>query len=146
MPRVCLCEPYAHQIPGEGIVQMEACECLTKSSGENGVCAFSTCVPKSIKDCSICNFSLSVGLWGTLGVLGLLMVTQRIFSKDYKSPCLLIGVIFILGCAAAAVLYGGQDGGMYVGIMWAAALVFFYCCCRPAADKDEKESTITTNR
>lgn len=59
------------------------------------------------------------------------MLMQRCFGKDYFSPCVLFAIIWIAGAGAGVALYGGQDGGMYGGIMWVVAIVCFFCCCRP---------------
>lgn len=115
----------------DGGSAVEACECVTTTAGANGICNIAECVERSSPNCRVCNLGLSIGLWAVLGMLGIVMVMHRCFNKDFLSPCVFFSIIWILGAGAGVALYGGQDGGMYGGIMWVVTIGAFLCCCRP---------------
>lgn len=124
-----------------------ACECTQETSGDDGICAVSSCKVKGIDKCSICSLKTSIAAFGIVGSLGILMLCSRCFSKEpgaKRSFCVFFSIFWILGAATGAGLYGGQDGGMYVGIMWVVVIASYMVCCRPPSERETNVKTLPT--
>ena len=105
---------------------------------------------------SWCNLGVSVGVGGGIGLFGVLLICSGLCGLMSVAPssratpslkstaitCILVGVLWCLSWAAGVVIWGGQDGAMYVGIMWVLPILVtvaaLYCAVSLRRAKDEQ--------
>lgn len=120
-------------ISSEG-ASARVCECVAEEFGD-GICSMWECKEKRSNSCERCNdMALSVACFGVLGLLGVLQLIKSFHAKEFLSCCVVLRVLWIIAAAGAAIFYGGQTGGMYVGIMWVGVGGLYAFCCRPTKD------------
>lgn len=91
----------------------------------------STC---SSAGASWCDLGVSVGVGGGIGLLGVLTICGgvglvcRINSQGESHTAtglifITLGVVWCLSWASGVLIWGGEDGATYVGIMWGVPIV-----------------------
>lgn len=119
------CSAWTGELITNDEVSATVCGCV-EGNAANGCTAWE-CMDKRISKCGgVCSIGLAVGFAGTFGLLlGYFLLSSL---KSGPGPCSVILFVLVLACASGAVLWGGQDGAMYVAIMWGIPLVVFALC------------------
>lgn len=125
------CQSWAGQRESPSRLAAIACACEDPEGPPgDGVCDNWTCKERRIKKClGMCDMRLSLGLGGTLGVIGIFFLYNSVRARLPLSVSLSLTWIAI--AAGGVLFWGGYDGGIYAGFLWAVALliaVVFYIC------------------
>lgn len=115
-------------------VATRACQCVENEFGDD-ICSAWDCKEKAAEVCDICdNLTMSIACFGVVGLLGVLNIMRFAMEGEFFSCCTLLSFLWTVAAGGAAILYGGRDGGMYVGIMWVGMAILYGFCCRPTKD------------
>lgn len=122
------CEGWTREISAPDSLGVASCECVGE---EDGTCSKWECSERGIDRCGgVCDVRVAVGVGGTLGVIGGVLLFNAV--KDGGALCSLVLILWVLGAAASVVYWGGQDGAIYVGVMWGGLIILRAMCwfCR----------------
>ncbi|CAM9858132.1 unnamed protein product [Ectocarpus fasciculatus] len=125
------CEAWNGNVTASDEVEVVTCECVANWNGDR-VCSYWECEEIGLSSCSStkgwCNLGLSIGLAGVFGLAGAVAAGYSSASFGCFEPSttgmgavVCMGVGGILWCmvwAVGVVIWGGEDGAVYVGIMW----------------------------
>eukprot|EP00903_Cladosiphon_okamuranus_P019187 g17648.t2 len=132
------CEAWNGNVTASDEFEVVACDCIANWDGDQ-MCSFWECEELGLSTCSSarsswCNLGVSVGVGGGIGFLGVLLICGVLCRKALMKPStradqwddivpVLIGVLWCMVSAVGVVIWGGQDGAAYVGIMWGLPIV-----------------------
>lgn len=123
------CEAWTREVESPGVLQVAACSCM--QAQDDGVCVNWECQERGIDKCGgVCDVRIAVGIGGTLGLVGLALLYVAVM--DGGIICSVLLVLWVLAAATSVVYWGGQDGAVYVAIMWGIPIILKGICwfCR----------------
>lgn len=128
------CSAWTGSLESPKMALTRACGCAAQEFGDE-VCSVWECKEKGVDSCERCNdLTMSIACFGVLGLLGVIQLIRYFQEEEYFSCCVVFCILWIVAAAGAAIFYGGQTGGMYVGITWVGIGGLYAFCCRPTKE------------
>ena len=131
------CETWTGLIEWSARVRVSSCACAEQWKGVR-VCQYWECKERDLTKCSQtrrdwCNIGVSLGVGGLIGSLGAMGVAFCIYSLKKKGLRgwvlrIALGVLWMAIWSTGVVVWGGQDGAMYVGVWWGAIIASGFLC------------------
>lgn len=114
------CEAWTGEIVSSEEVQVSSCECLDNWNGD-GMCSYWTCKEREMNKCSTCDLTIAIAAFGLIGMIGVLICASAMCTGSVAA--VLGGTLWACLWSSGVVIWGGQDGAMYVGIAWVGVLI-----------------------
>ena len=139
------CDAWTGVVTSDDVISASSCACVQQLESV-GVCLYWECERRGMTRCSHggpgwCDIRVSIWVGGLFGSLGALLAAWAIFRLFHRARhpshkgiyvCfVLLGFLWMAVWSIGVVIWGGQDGAMYVGIWWGALIVIdlLYACC-----------------
>ena len=126
------CDAWTSVIERPKELQASTCDCIGQWNGDS-VCTYWECKERAMPVCSHandphmswCNIGIAVGLWGLLGSIGAFFVASGLMRlvEDSCVNVFILGSFLMVAFSVPVVIWGGEDGAMYVGIWWGAIIL-----------------------
>ncbi|CAN0472675.1 unnamed protein product, partial [Ectocarpus sp. 8 AP-2014] len=133
------CEAWNGNVTASDEFEIVSCECMANWHGDQ-VCSFWECEEElGLSTCSSagaswCDLGVSIGVGGGIGLLGVLAICSgivlvgRMNSEGQSDTAaglmsIALGTVWCLSWSSGVVIWGGEVGATYVGIMWGVPIV-----------------------
>lgn len=135
------CEAWTGVSEDSEEVVLSACECVDEWNSV-AVCYDWECESRIMGRCSRggpgwCNIGVSIGVGGVFGSLGALLATCGLLRFVYRAKesyfessgyDIFFGFGWMAAWSVGVLIWGGQDGAMFVGILWGGIVVVGLLC------------------